>query len=199
MFSLHILQAEEGDCVLLEYGRQANPHSALVDGGPSGTYENHIRPVLEEAGSRNGTLDVVVVSHIDSDHIAGVVSLFDAWLAARRADRSLGSMVAGALWHNAPRDAAGGPVEGRLRDVLGHARFGAGGLPSADMVLASIAEGQSLKFKALNAHVSRNERFKDRIICVDTAVPQSLAESVSIRVVGPTRTQLDRLFAEWDE
>ena len=199
MFTVHLVQAAEGDCLLLEYGSRERPSLTLVDGGPSGTYENHLRHVLENARLRDGTLDVAIVSHIDSDHIAGVVSLFDAWLAARGANQPL-SMVANSLWHNATSDAAGGAIEGRLREVIGRASIGAGRLRTAEMIRASIAEGRSLMLKAANLGVLRNKEFPDEMICVDTASGAvKVSDSLTMRVVGPTWRQLDQLFEEWNE
>ncbi|HEX6161000.1 MAG TPA: hypothetical protein VF111_12590, partial [Thermoanaerobaculia bacterium] len=71
LFTLEALPAEEGDCLLLHWGTKDEPHIALIDGGPGRVYENHLRPRLEELVQNLGvdqlTLEVVMVSHMDSD------------------------------------------------------------------------------------------------------------------------------------
>jgi hypothetical protein len=47
MFCLHVIQAEFGDCLLLEYGTAANPHFILIDGGPPTIFADHLRKILE--------------------------------------------------------------------------------------------------------------------------------------------------------
>jgi hypothetical protein len=48
MFKLKAIQAQFGDCLLLEWGTDSQPHYILIDGGPPGTFEDHLRNVLSE-------------------------------------------------------------------------------------------------------------------------------------------------------
>ena len=52
-------------------------HYILIDGGYVDTYENYLLPTLKEIESRGGKLDVVVVTHIDGDHISGIIRLLE--------------------------------------------------------------------------------------------------------------------------
>lgn len=72
MFDVEMLPAENGDCLLVEYGDPARPHRVLVDcGAPS------IAPVVAERLARDGRpLELFVLTHIDADHISGVLPLF---------------------------------------------------------------------------------------------------------------------------
>jgi hypothetical protein len=80
LFTLEMLKAHEGDCLLLHWGTQAQPKLAVIDGGPSDTYETSLRPRLEEIRqARNLSqleIEFVMVSHVDNDHITGVDKLF---------------------------------------------------------------------------------------------------------------------------
>jgi beta-lactamase superfamily II metal-dependent hydrolase len=82
LFTLEALPAEEGDCLLLHWGTRAKPKIALIDGGPGRVYENHLRPRLDELVANLGVaqlpLELVMVSHMDSDHIVGVKKLLGA-------------------------------------------------------------------------------------------------------------------------
>ena len=46
MLTLHVVQAQFGDCLILAYGTASEPRHILVDGGPPETYERHLRPEL---------------------------------------------------------------------------------------------------------------------------------------------------------
>ena len=52
-------------------------HYILIDGGYVDTYENYLLPTLEEIAARGGELDIVVVTHIDGDHISGIIRMME--------------------------------------------------------------------------------------------------------------------------
>ena len=78
---VRIYQATDGDCLLVESTGAAGS-AMLVDGGRKTSWREHT--AVDLAGR---DLDLVVVSHIDNDHISGIVELFDqtvAWLVYRK-------------------------------------------------------------------------------------------------------------------
>jgi beta-lactamase superfamily II metal-dependent hydrolase len=82
LFTLEALPAEEGDCLFLHWGTRKKPKIALIDGGPGRVYENHLRPRLDALVTNLGVaqlpLELVMVSHMDSDHIVGIKKLLGA-------------------------------------------------------------------------------------------------------------------------
>ena len=72
---LHVIQAEYGDCFLLSSGTGKKSTTIVIDGGPYQTYEKHLKPTLQKL-PKNTKLDLVVLSHIDNDHIISLVDLF---------------------------------------------------------------------------------------------------------------------------
>ncbi len=79
---IEVLPARLGDCLLVECMRESGPPwRMLVDGGPPDAW-----PVLEARLARLDPaekIDVAVVTHIDSDHIGGMIP----FLASGYADR----------------------------------------------------------------------------------------------------------------
>ncbi|MFD3996027.1 MBL fold metallo-hydrolase [Streptomyces sp. NPDC058548] len=71
MIRLSMLPADDGDCLLLEYGNDDFARRILVDGGRRGTYAR-IKPLL---AGLDGRIDVLVVTHVDQDHILGVLAM----------------------------------------------------------------------------------------------------------------------------
>ncbi|MEJ0106560.1 MAG: hypothetical protein WDO19_30220 [Bacteroidota bacterium] len=81
IFSLEILQAHHGDALLLHYGKTTSPKLIVVDGGPKDIYSLSLKPRLEEIRenldpSTTLRIEMVMVSHLDDDHINGVCELF---------------------------------------------------------------------------------------------------------------------------
>ena len=79
IFTLEVLPAKEGDCLLLHWGSKTAPKLAVIDGGPARVYEDTLKPRLEEIAKRSQgplKIDLVMVSHVDNDHIVGIKKLF---------------------------------------------------------------------------------------------------------------------------
>ncbi|MCP3100768.1 MBL fold metallo-hydrolase [Myxococcus sp. K15C18031901] len=75
LYRVHLLPAQQGDCILIEYGRPERPHRVLIDGGIAGTWK-HLKPLIEALPVEQRRFDLLVVTHIDQDHIEGALSLF---------------------------------------------------------------------------------------------------------------------------
>ena len=68
---VHFLPALGGDCTLLEFD---NKECILIDCGYKSTYEKELRPLLVELNNRGYKIKLLIISHIDSDHIQGAIS-----------------------------------------------------------------------------------------------------------------------------
>ncbi len=83
MYQIHLLPAAYGDAILVEYGPADKPHFILIDGGPYSDYKDGGPEELawqaaqDRIVSRGGRLDLLVVTHVDADHIEGVVKLLN--------------------------------------------------------------------------------------------------------------------------
>ena len=69
---IDLLPALNGDSVLVEY---VPSHYFLIDGGYVDTYKDYLLPKLKEISENGGAIDVIVVTHIDADHISGIIKL----------------------------------------------------------------------------------------------------------------------------
>lgn len=74
MLNLDMLPAAHGDCLWIEYGDGHHVHRILIDGGPAHTYATLRARILHlPPGTRE--FEVLVITHIDGDHIEGIVRL----------------------------------------------------------------------------------------------------------------------------
>ncbi|HWC27946.1 MAG TPA: hypothetical protein VG474_15255 [Solirubrobacteraceae bacterium] len=207
IFSLEALQAFHGDALLLHAGTADAPRLLLIDGGPSGTWERSLQPRLEQLRAERGggalRIDLAMVSHIDSDHVAGMVD-FAGELVTQKLDSRPLSYDVRTLWHNAFDDVIGADADELraaalevLSEPVGDAiadEIRAAGLA----VVASVAEGRELRDQAEQLGWSVNEPFDGPVVLpADGRRTISLGD-LELTVVCPHQEQLDKLHSAWD-
>ena len=74
MFRIEMLPAAHGDCLWIEYGSGDLVHRILIDGGPAHTYPA-LRERILHLPAEQRHFDLLVITHIDGDHIEGIVRL----------------------------------------------------------------------------------------------------------------------------
>ncbi|WP_340030830.1 AVAST type 1 anti-phage system MBL fold metallo-hydrolase Avs1a [Paenibacillus sp. FSL K6-1122] len=72
---VEVYPALEGDCFLICIGDRKKTN-ILVDGGFASTYHNYLKPRLLEMAENGEELSLVIVTHVDADHIEGIIELF---------------------------------------------------------------------------------------------------------------------------
>jgi len=90
IFNVNLLPARYGDSIWIEYGEAENPSVVLIDGGTAGTKNDILRMIGAMPEERH--IELLVVSHIDRDHIEGILSLLEG--------DNLGFTI-GSIWFNA--------------------------------------------------------------------------------------------------
>ena len=71
------LPAFHGDCIIVSYVHEDIQRNILIDGGPPRTYPRVLKPALEKITSDKQNIDLLIVTHIDDDHIGGIKKLFE--------------------------------------------------------------------------------------------------------------------------
>lgn len=134
MFRVDFLKAQHGDAIWIEFGDSNAPRRVLIDGGLKGTSAT-LRKRLLALPEAERTIDLLIVSHVDRDHIEGVLELLD--------DPVLG-FSARDVWFNGWRHLPGneldeyGPVQGErlthhlVATSLWNQAFGRGAAVVAD-------------------------------------------------------------------
>lgn len=74
IYDIHALPATYGDCLVIEYGEEGAIHRILIDGGTGGT-RKHIGDYLDKLPENERHFELVVVTHLDKDHIEGVLRI----------------------------------------------------------------------------------------------------------------------------
>lgn len=170
VFRIHVLPAQRGDALWIEYGDGGAPNHVLIDGGITATSRDQLRKRVEEVGTPLH-FELLVVTHIDLDHIQGVLQFLD--------DLPVG-ITFGDIWFNGREQlkAVGlepmGVEDGiRLAKILEREHR---------HTWNKAADGKAI---ALDAN--------------DNVVGHTLDGGMKITVLGPSLAQLERLRERWDD
>jgi len=68
-------KALQGDCLFVEWGGANEKHRMLIDGGPIGAYDA-LESRIAALPADERLFELMVLSHVDTDHIEGMVRLF---------------------------------------------------------------------------------------------------------------------------
>ena len=170
MLRIEMLPAGHGDCLWIEYGDPKAPRRVLIDGGATGTSGRALRARLSGLPEDKRRFELLVVTHIDADHIAGILELLEDSEAGFRAED---------IWFNGYRHLPDekpetlGPVQGeRLTDIL-------------------VKPGVSWNGEFRKAAV---------VVPADGALPRAeLAGGLVLTLLSPTPGKLAELKPEWDK
>lgn len=197
MFKLIPIQAAFGDCLLLCFGTEAEPRFILIDGGPPKNYEPNLRSALEHY-VEDGHLDLLVLSHVDNDHVRGLIELFEVLKTQQANGEALTPPIQG-LWHNsfsATIDRNGRGVEGQVRTMMNSTANAMGVMAHAGVALLGIGEGNKLRQGANILGIPVNQGIADPVL-VGAHPSSATFGNLTLTVVGPTQANLDALEEEW--
>jgi hypothetical protein len=213
-FTLDVRRARKGDCLVLHYGSPDDPGLALIDGGPANVYQPHLKPRLAEIRKMREldpdtplTVDMLMVSHIDDDHIRGVLELTKELVEAKDAQQPLPLKIKG-VWHNTFDDIIGNNPKELLASVT--SSFGTASLsgdvdveglnPDAAKVLASVDQGFRLRddSKALGLRI--NPQLKGQLVLAKAKAKKvDMGRGLSLTIVGPMNDEVKALQKAHDD
>lgn len=213
IFSMDVRRARKGDCLIVHYGSKDEPGLVLIDGGPSQVYKPHLEPRLGQIRKARGLgnneslpVDLMMVSHIDDDHINGILELTKELVEAKASQQPLPLKIR-SFWHNTFDDIIGNTPDELVASVK--ASFGAASLsgepdtegldPDAARVLASVGQGFRLRDDARNLQLRINPQFGEKLVIAEkNGAPIDIGKGLKITVAGPMKAELIKLQKDHD-
>jgi beta-lactamase superfamily II metal-dependent hydrolase len=166
MFKVQMLPAEYGDCLWIEYGDRDKPKRILIDAGTSSVYQT-LKKKIEALPPNQRTFELLVVTHIDIDHIGGVLPLL------RDAD-ALGVKLKD-VWFNG---------YSHIEKV------------TADDLLGAL-QGEALSARLIDHPWNEAFKKEPIVVAKDGSLPRADVAGMKITILSPRVVELKRLGGEW--
>jgi hypothetical protein len=202
VFTLEALEAAHGDSLILHYGPSTSPRFIVIDGGPKGIFKNSLHPRLEEIRSNRGggvlEIRLLMVSHIDDDHITGVNELTKMLREVSDDGKQVPYDIL-TLWHNSFDDLANKIAASVSSDVDLPKLLHTAKPKTADgaAIIASVAQGRQLRLDADSLGLNVNSGFDDLLIFDKKAAALNMGAKLRFTVLGPRQAELDALEKKW--
>lgn len=198
MAKLKIIQAEFGDCLLLSYGKNGHPQNMLIDGGPRGIYKNHLKNILTGLAQNNEILNFIVLSHIDSDHISGLLDLFFE-IDGQRTNNESETIEIDQIWANTFQKTIGANnnIVNRFQAAMANVNNMDSTMSHSNVEILGINQGNKLQIQALKLNLKINKDFQNNLVTVDGTNNPINEGELKITMLGPNDKNLEALRKEW--
>lgn len=213
-FTLEAVPARYGDCLLLHYGTKDEPGVVLIDGGPDQVWKPFLEKRLAAIRKKRGDrfqIDLLMVSHIDDDHVLGIGDFTSAWRSAKTAGEKWPYPVKQAWFNSFERISNAKNLGAVTASVT--ASTGAVSLQEIDLdrpevknpnkdearaglkVLASVNNGSKVRKDLEALRVPINRGFAGDLVRPGggPSVPYKLGSELTLHVAAPLPKQLEKL------
>lgn len=220
---VRIFQSEKGDCLLVEGGTSGR---IMIDGGMPASYKAHVNAELGKMRKAGDKIDLLCVSHIDEDHIGGVLEMLKNELAWRRWDRFQKKPATNAkvkkptvdrppavdeIWHNAFALLVD-DIEGEISDMLAASARILTQVPPEEpeksrhsLMTTAINVIQSRKqaaevsrlVSAQSLNIPLNKRFGGKLAIVGKGQRSLKVGSLKLTLLAPHPEDVEKLRDEW--
>ena len=186
---IEFFPASNGDSILIKF----KDYFILVDGGYVNTYRKFIKPKLLEINSDGKSLNHVVVTHIDKDHISGIIKLI-------KENREAPFIKIENIWHNSFKHIKDFNsqlnIEGKsiINFKTGYILSNEEQISEQDI---SAIQGSTLASGLYKSDLNWNTEFDDKAISIENNSSVQLTEGVNLKLLSPSNQKLQELSLYW--
>jgi hypothetical protein len=195
MIKLKMYPAKEGDAFLLNFN--SINKNVIIDMGPQGTYCSHIRDDLIKINEQGGSIDLLIVTHVDNDHIIGVIDFIE--------ENGTGNNIIAVkeVWHNSYRHLQFNKKKqelireerSTLRQICKQNRRN-----STKDGISDIAIGQGITLASLlyRFKYNWNHKFSGKAVLAQSETV-NISKGLDFKILSPDMNKLDRLSKKWKQ
>lgn len=189
--------AKNGDCFLINFGETEEKKNILIDCGYVDTFKNYLKNDLIKISESGGTIEKLILTHIDADHIQGAIRLL-------KDNNAKKIITIKDVWHNTYRhlrEQNEGELDIKQERILqqiirrgylqNENKRGEQGI--------SAEQGTTVGALLLQGKYSWNSDFNNQAVCVEQQSKVALTSDTSIYLLSPNKQKLEKLKKLWSD
>lgn len=192
------LPATAGDCFIIEFKKE--DYRILVDGGYGDTYYKYLKKDLLELASHGKHINLLIITHIDSDHIGGI----QAFLRENGPSTRPNIIQIDEVWYNAfphmySEEVYKRPIPYTTKEILrGYLATHSGKLDQRNgQKDISVSQGETVVKLLLDNGYNWNTMWSGSAVCVKNGVHVQLGEKIQCTLFNPGEKELQDLAMFW--
>lgn len=177
MLTIKVLPASNGDSFLISIGKEKKSN-ILIDGGTGAQCYSKIYEVIETLKKKKEAIDLLIITHIDDDHISGIINIFE--------DDSIDKSIIKEVWFN-----SGEMISSYFKTTHPNNRF-------IDLTIeqtkVSVSQGVTLE-----SEMKRHGFWNENLICSDIDSNNKYCRfGAEIEILSPGLKELEKLNKKWE-
>lgn len=191
-----MFQADHGDAFLLSFGENMDVN-ILIDMGLPKTYEEQIKPELLKLNNNGKKIDLLVVTHIDNDHITGAIP----FLYENGVSQSI--IKVEEVWHNSYRHLQFDKKKGlelsstekiALEELI---KQNQGVKKDDGLSDIAIKEGTTFASLLYKYKYNWNSSFNNEAVSIENGLSHNI-QGLKIILLSPNNDKLKKLSNKWE-
>lgn len=190
--------AKNGDCFLISFKETAEEKkNFLVDCGYVDTFQKYLKDDLIQIGKGGGTLEKLILTHVDADHIQGAIRL----LKDNNAEKFI---TIKEVWHNTYRhlsEQKEGEIDIKqeriLQQIIRRGYLQSESKPGEKGISAE--QGTTVGALLLQGKYSWNSDFNNQAVCIEKRPEIELDADTNIYLLSPDKQKLEKLKDLWTD
>lgn len=190
--------AKNGDCLLISFGETVKEKKhLLIDCGYVDTFQKYLKNDLIQTGESGATLEKLILTHIDADHIQGAIRL----LKDNNSERFI---TIKEVWHNTYRhlyeqkeNEIDIKQERILQQIIRRGYFQNESKQGEQGISAE--QGTTVGALLLQGKYSWNSDFNNQAVCIEQKAKIEITPNANIYLLSPDKQKLEKLKNLWND
>jgi beta-lactamase superfamily II metal-dependent hydrolase len=172
--SIKVFPAANGDCFLIRIKDETGYKHILIDGGKGVLCHSNLKKEFKNLEDHKQRIDLLVVTHIDDDHIAGIIKLYQ--------DKKINKSIIDRVWFN-----SGVLISSELSGEI---------IRNREIPLNPLSNKMSIRQGlTLERNLQESDSWHKKLIL--SGQQHKLGE-VKFKILSPDKQTLEELNIKWD-
>ena len=191
-----MLPARAGDCLLIEFIKE--DYRILIDGGYADTYDKYLRQKLVSLAEQGKKINLMVITHIDADHIGGIL----AFLKENGSANESTIIQVDEVWYNAFHHIYDGNIQSEatpyiIKEIFRGSIAATSRMYESNRQNISVSQGNTLAGLLKRGGYNWNTIYNKKAVCVENGISKELTSKIQCTLLGPDKEALNKLAELW--